>query len=80
QIWEESGHWDEKRFNTEFSTKTWTMDRKRVNEGYHKDNIRIVPAVLNVQVWHDEQKWQVDFRWREMWSKRNNKPVDECPF
>lgn len=80
QIWIESGHWDEKRFNTELSKTTWTFDRIDVNEGYHKDNIRIVSMMLNVEVWWEEQRWQVDFKWRKRWSELHDAPIDDCPF
>lgn len=75
EIWTQSGKWQAK-----LDGQNYSMDRMNVNLGYQAGNVRIVPVLLNVQVWHDEQKWQVDFRWRKMWSERNNKPIEECPF
>ena len=75
EIWEQSGKWQAK-----LEGKNFSMDRINVNEGYHRTNIRIVSMLMNVEVWHDSQKWQVDFRWRKMWSERNGKPPEDCPF
>lgn len=80
KIWKQSGHWDEKRFSTQMSSQSWSMQRKNVNKGYEYGNVKIIRVILNVQLWHDEEKWHVDFRWREMWSKRNSKPIEDCPF
>lgn len=80
RIWQESGVWDEKRFKTEITTDTWSMDRKNVNKGYEPNNVRIVKLSVNVEVWWEEQRWKIDFRWRKMWSERNNEPPENCPF
>ena len=75
QIWLDSGKWQKKLNGSNYS-----MDRINVNLGYEPGNIRIVPVLMNVELWHDSQKWQVDFRWRKMWSERNGKPAEDCPF
>jgi|AntRauTorckE6833_2_1112554.scaffolds.fasta_scaffold01252_3 peroxiredoxin len=80
EIWEESGKWNEKRFNTELSKTTWTLDRKNVNKGYTKNNVRVVSMMLNVEVWWEEDRWQIDFNWRKRWSEIHHKPIDDCPF
>lgn len=80
KIWIESGKWNEKKVSTELTSDGWTMDRKNINKGYEKGNIRIVKIAFNVKVFWEEQRWQVDFRWRKIWSERNNKPIKDCPF
>lgn len=75
QLWEQSGKWEAK-----LRGEDWSMNRIDVNRGYEIGNIEIIPIILNVQVWFEKDRWRVDFRWRERWSKRNNKPIDECPF
>jgi hypothetical protein len=75
QLWLDSGHWKDK-----LNGEPWSINRININRGYHIDNVEITPVVLNVQLFWEEQRWEVDFRWREAWSKRNNKPIDDCPF
>lgn len=76
KVWLESGKWDEKLAGV----GDWSMDRIDINRGYEIENVRIIPISLNVKVWHDTQRWRVDFRWRKMWSERNGKSIEDCPF
>lgn len=75
QIWQESGKWEEK-----LNGENWSFQRKRINEGYHYDNIEVIPIYLNVDLFWTKERWEIDFRWRERWSKLHDRPVEECPF
>lgn len=75
QLWKDSGKWEQL-----LAGEPWTVDRIDVNLGYEPGNVRIVDIYLNVQVWHDSQKWQIDFRWRKRWSDKHGRPVEDCPF
>lgn len=75
RIWKASGHWEDKLAGEE-----WSMHRKDVNIGYRKGNVAIIPILLNINIFWEHDRWQIDFRWRKRWSSRNNKPIEDCPF
>ena len=79
-LWLQSGKWNQKRYRTSLSDVTYSIHRKNVNEGYHINNVEIIPVTLNVETWWKHDRWQVDFRWRKRWSIRNSKPIEDCPF
>lgn len=75
EIWEDSGKWEAK-----LRGENWEMDRKNVNKGYEKGNIKIIEKWLNVYLWYERDRYMIDFRWRERWSEMHNKPIEEAPF
>lgn len=75
KIWRDSG-----KFEAKVNGEGWSMHRVDVNKGYEVENVEIIPVQLNVEIFWTHDRYQINFKWRERWSQRNNQPIDDCPF